>query len=205
MQCCYICPKSIVVWIKIPKVYNILSVCLFCEHNLTENRQLSAGKTKTTNESFEQFYVSFPPNLMVCPQHKKIVTLNGFSPVCVRTCVVKWSEREKARMQIRHWNGLFPVWILMCRVSSSERLNLRSHDSIGHLCGRSWSVLDGRLAIRRLRRFDWGEPVPLDGEFPAANTAATVIGDEAEDAFPNPSNEPKSSPLNIGGWLYGIW
>ena len=29
--------------------------------------------------------------------------LNGFSPVCVRTWVVRWSLREKARKQIRHW------------------------------------------------------------------------------------------------------
>ena len=35
-------------------------------------------------------------------------------PVCVRICVVKWSEREKARAQILHWNGLSPVWMRMC-------------------------------------------------------------------------------------------
>lgn len=31
--------------------------------------------------------------------------LKGFSPVCVRMCVVKWSERENERIQMRHWNG----------------------------------------------------------------------------------------------------
>lgn len=30
---------------------------------------------------------------------------NGFSPVCVRMCVVRWSLRLKLRMQMRHWNG----------------------------------------------------------------------------------------------------
>ena len=33
---------------------------------------------------------------------------NGFSPVCVRMCVVRWSDRENPRMQMRHWNGFCP-------------------------------------------------------------------------------------------------
>ena len=70
---------------------------------------------------------------------------NGFSPVCVRMCVVKWSEREKPRMQIRHWNGFCPVWIRMWRVNSSDRLKRRSQESTGQAYGRSWTgVLLGR-------------------------------------------------------------
>lgn len=35
-------------------------------------------------------------------------------PVCVRMCVVRWSDLEKARAHILHWNGLSPVWIRIC-------------------------------------------------------------------------------------------
>lgn len=62
----------------------------------------------------------------------------GFSPVCVRMCVVRWSLRLKLRIHIRHWKGLCPVWMRMCRVSSSERENRRSQPSAGHGYGRSW-------------------------------------------------------------------
>jgi len=60
--------------------------------------------------------------------------LNGFSPVCVLMCVVRWSERLNSRRHIRHWKGFWPgntVCILMCRVSSSLRENLRSHSLTG--------------------------------------------------------------------------
>lgn len=56
----------------------------------------------------------------------------GFSPVCVRTCVVRWSLRLNWRMQIRHWKGFCPVWIRMWRVSSSLLENRRSQLSTGH-------------------------------------------------------------------------
>ena len=88
-------------------------------------------------------------------------------PVCVRICVVRWSEREKARAQILHWNGLSPVWMRMCLkeqrreamqndekqdvflylVNSSDRENRLGQFSTGHENGRSWTgVFDGRLA-----------------------------------------------------------
>lgn len=46
---------------------------------------------------------------------------------------MRWSERLKARMQMRHWKGFWPVWMRMWRVSSSERLKRRSQLSRGHL------------------------------------------------------------------------
>ena len=55
----------------------------------------------------------------------------GFSPVCVRMCVVRWSLRLKLRMQMRHWKGFWPVWMRMWRVSSSEREKRRSQVSTG--------------------------------------------------------------------------
>lgn len=63
---------------------------------------------------------------------------NGFSPVCVRMWVVRWSLRLKLRMQIRHWKGLCPVWMRMCLVSSSDREKRRSQPSAGQGYGRSW-------------------------------------------------------------------
>lgn len=66
--------------------------------------------------------------------------------------MVRWSLRLKLRMQIRHWKGLWPVWMRRCRVSSSERLKRRSQPSAGHAWGRSWSgVLLGRLGYLRGR------------------------------------------------------
>ena len=75
---------------------------------------------------------------------------NGFSPVCVRTWVVRWSLRENERMQIRQWNGFWPVCILMWRVSSSLREKRRSQLSTGHGYGRSCGgVLLGRFGYLR--------------------------------------------------------
>ena len=47
----------------------------------------------------------------------------GRSPVCVRTWVVRWSDRLKSRWHVVHLNGLAPVCFRKCRVSSSEREN----------------------------------------------------------------------------------
>ncbi len=71
---------------------------------------------------------------------------NGFSPVCVLMCVVRWSDRLNERMQIRHWKGFWPVCILMCRVSSSDLEKRRSQFSTGQAYGRSCTgVLLGLL------------------------------------------------------------
>lgn len=78
------------------------------------------------------FFSSLRANLRPHESHEK-----GFSPVCVRTCVVRWSLREKERIQIRQWNGFCPVWIRIWRVSSSLREKRRSQLSTGHGYGRS--------------------------------------------------------------------
>ena len=49
---------------------------------------------------------------------------NGRSPVWVRMCVVRWSEREKRRLHVSHWNGFSPVCFRWWRTSSSERVNV---------------------------------------------------------------------------------
>ena len=51
---------------------------------------------------------------------------NGFSPVCVRMWVVRWSDLVNLLMQIWQRKGLSPVCLLICLVSSSDRLNLES-------------------------------------------------------------------------------
>lgn len=76
---------------------------------------------------------------------------NGFSPVCVRIWVVKWSEREKFLMQIRHWNGFCPVWVRMWRVSSSDLENLLGQVSTGHAYGRSLGGVRDRPSVGLLR------------------------------------------------------
>lgn len=98
-----------------------------------------------------------------CSQEK------GFSPVCVRMCVVRWSLRLKLRMQMRHWKGLWPVWMRRCRLSSSERENLRSQLSAGHgyglwctgvLLGRFGYFLGLMMGLRG--RFCWvGKAAPI--------------------------------------------
>ena len=45
--------------------------------------------------------------------------------MCLFMCRERWSEREKARSHILHWNGLSPVCFLKWRVSSSDRANLQ--------------------------------------------------------------------------------
>lgn len=62
---------------------------------------------------------------------------NGFSPVCVRMWVVRWSLRLKFLMHIRHWKGLWPVWMRMCLVSSSDLEKRLSQPSAGQGYGRS--------------------------------------------------------------------
>ena len=42
---------------------------------------------------------------------------SSLPPVCVRMCVVKWSDLENARAQILHWNGLSPVCIRICLIT----------------------------------------------------------------------------------------
>lgn len=79
------------------------------------------------------FFSSLRANFLPQTSHE-----NGFSPVCVRTWVVRWSLRLNDRIHILHWKGFWPVWILMCRVSSSLRENLLSQFSTGHAYGRSW-------------------------------------------------------------------
>lgn len=68
---------------------------------------------------------------------------NGFSPVCVRMWVVRWSDREKHRRQMWHWKGFCPVCILRWRVSSSDLENLFPQFSTGHM----WGFSEGGLAI----------------------------------------------------------
>lgn len=48
-------------------------------------------------------------------------------------CRARWSEREKLRSQSGHWNGLTPVCLRKCRVSSSERANFQVQPSQTHL------------------------------------------------------------------------
>lgn len=51
-----------------------------------------------------RFFSSERANLRPQTSHE-----NGFSPVCVRTCVVRWSLRENERPQTLHWKGFWPV------------------------------------------------------------------------------------------------
>lgn len=48
-------------------------------------------------------------------------------------CRARWSEREKLRSQSGHWNGLTPVCLRKCLVSSSERANFHVQPSHMHL------------------------------------------------------------------------
>lgn len=48
---------------------------------------------------------------------------------CRRRCRARWSEREKLRSQSEQRNGLIPVCLRKCRVSSSERANFHVHPS----------------------------------------------------------------------------
>lgn len=74
----------------------------------------------------------------------------GFSPVWVRMCVVRWSEREKALVHTVHLKGLSPVWILRWRVSSSERENRLGQPITVQACGLSFNgVLLGLLGYFR--------------------------------------------------------
>jgi hypothetical protein len=50
---------------------------------------------------------------------------------------LRWSERENARSQRVHLNGLCPVCFRMCRVNSSERANFQPQPSQVHLYGFS--------------------------------------------------------------------
>jgi len=73
------------------------------------------------------FFSSDLANFLPQASHVK-----GFSPVCVRMCVVRWSERLNDLIQILHWKGFWPVWILICLVSSSLREKRLSHSLMGH-------------------------------------------------------------------------
>lgn len=106
---------------------------------------------------------------------------NGFSPVCVRMWVVRWSLRLKFLMQMRHWKGLWPVWMRRCRLSSSERENLRSQLSAGHGYGLWWTgVLLGRfgyflgLKIGLRGRLWWPGKAAAIGPSAAAEGAPSV-------------------------------
>ena len=55
----------------------------------------------------------------------------------MRLCFFKWSRRPKRLEQTAQEKGLNPVWILLCRVNSSLRVNVFPHDSSSHLNGLS--------------------------------------------------------------------
>ena len=101
--------------------------------------------------------------------------VNGFSPVCVRTCVVKWSLRLNDREHTWHWNGFSPVWIRMWRFSSSLRANLRSQNSTGHRCSRSW----GRPSRRGIPSAAGDEAE--DGSSEARNARERFVADSSPD------------------------
>lgn len=52
---------------------------------------------------------------------------------CRRRCSARWSDREKLRSQSMQRNGLIPVCLRKCLVSSSERANFQVQPSQVHL------------------------------------------------------------------------
>lgn len=60
---------------------------------------------------------------------------------------LRWSERENARSQRVHLNGLCPVCFRMWRVNSSERANFQPQPSQVHLYGFSPKILSYFLHI----------------------------------------------------------
>ncbi|KRY60036.1 hypothetical protein T03_4062 [Trichinella britovi] len=70
----------------------------------------------------------------LCPLEKKkdILVVDSVQiTLCLRMCVVKWSERENALKQSLQWNGLSPVCFRMWRVSSSDLA--KRHEQPSHL------------------------------------------------------------------------
>ena len=46
---------------------------------------------------------------------------NGFSPVCVISCLIKLLDNEKIMSHFEHWNGFSPVWrVLLCFIKALE-------------------------------------------------------------------------------------
>ena len=54
-----------------------------------------------------------------------------------RACRARWSDRAKDRSQCSHWNGLDPVCLRRCLVSSSDRANLHWQSLYEHSNGFS--------------------------------------------------------------------
>lgn len=54
-----------------------------------------------------------------------------------RVCFLRWSRRPNRLPQVWHGNGRWPVWMRLCLVSSSFRVNVLPQFASSHLNGRS--------------------------------------------------------------------
>ena len=57
--------------------------------------------------------------------------------LCLFTWSVRWSDLEKALVQIWHLNGLTPVCFRLCLVNSSDRANFQPQSDQGQVYGFS--------------------------------------------------------------------
>ena len=94
-------------------------------NNLYFKYQVCEMKLRHLN-TFLQFRLLFhEPHCML--------QMNGFSPVCVLSCVFKFPRNANLFSHTLQPNGNSPWWVSSCCLSLSERANVSSHKS--HLWG----------------------------------------------------------------------
>lgn len=65
----------------------------------------------------------FRPALAAASRRAGLVPAVASAEACVLMCLLRWSERMKGLLQIWHRKFFSPVWMRVCRWSSSERVN----------------------------------------------------------------------------------